>query len=32
MNGVNVVRVPVAARVSKGVIMPTFGIEASLWR
>ncbi|MCE2853512.1 MAG: glycosyltransferase family 4 protein [Roseiflexaceae bacterium] len=29
LNGVHVVRVPVAARVSKGVIMPTFGIEAT---
>ena len=29
LNGVHVVRVPVAARISKGVIMPTFGIEAT---
>ena len=29
LRGVNVVRVPVAARISKGVIMPTFGIEAT---
>ena len=27
-NGVRVVRVPVAFRVSKGVVMPTYGIEA----
>lgn len=29
LNGVNVIRVPVAARVSKGVLMPTYGIEAT---
>lgn len=29
LHGVNVVRVPVAARISKGVIMPTFGLEAT---
>ena len=29
LHGVNVVRVPVAARISKGVIMPTFGFEAT---
>ena len=29
LHGVHVVRVPVAARISKGVIMPTFGIEAT---
>ena len=29
LRGVHVVRVPVAARISKGVIMPTFGIEAT---
>lgn len=29
MHGVNVVRVPVALRVSKGVIMPTFGRHAN---
>ena len=29
MNGVRVVRVPVAFRVSKGVIMPTFGFQAT---
>jgi glycosyltransferase involved in cell wall biosynthesis len=29
LRGVNVVRVPVAARISKGVIMPSFGIEAT---
>ncbi len=29
INGVHVVRVPVAARISKGVIMPTFGFEAT---
>jgi glycosyltransferase involved in cell wall biosynthesis len=29
LHGVNVVRVPVAARISKGVIMPSFGIEAT---
>lgn len=29
LRGVNVVRVPVAARISKGVIMPTFGLEAT---
>jgi glycosyltransferase involved in cell wall biosynthesis len=29
INGVHVVRVPVAARISKGVIMPSFGIEAT---
>ena len=31
MDGVNIVRVPVAFRVSKGVIMPTFGIQATKW-
>ncbi len=30
-NGVRIVRVPVAFRVSKGVIMPTFGIQATKW-
>ena len=29
LHGVHVVRVPVAARISKGVIMPTFGLEAT---
>ena len=29
MHGVNVIRVPVAFRVSKGVIMPTFGHHAT---
>ena len=29
LNGVNVVRVPVAMRISKGVIMPTIGLVAS---
>ncbi len=29
MDGVNVIRVPVAARVSKGVIAPTFGLVAT---
>jgi glycosyltransferase involved in cell wall biosynthesis len=29
MNGVRVIRVPVAARVSKGVIAPTFGLVAT---
>jgi glycosyltransferase involved in cell wall biosynthesis len=29
LRGVHIVRVPVAARISKGVIMPTFGIEAT---
>ena len=29
LNGVNVIRIPVAARVSKGVLMPTYGIEAT---
>ena len=29
INGVHVVRVTVAARISKGVIMPSFGIEAT---
>lgn len=29
LRGVHVVRVPVAARISKGVIMPTFGWEAT---
>jgi len=29
MNGVKVIRVPVAARVSKGVIAPTFGLVAT---
>jgi glycosyltransferase involved in cell wall biosynthesis len=29
LNGVDVVRVPVALRVSKGVIMPTIGLEAT---
>lgn len=31
IEGVNIVRVPVAFRVSKGVIMPTFGIQATKW-
>ncbi|MEM7799695.1 MAG: glycosyltransferase family 4 protein [Chloroflexota bacterium] len=31
MEGVRVIRVPVAFRVSKGVIMPTFGIKATKW-
>jgi glycosyltransferase involved in cell wall biosynthesis len=30
-DGVNIQRVPVAFRVSKGVIMPTFGLEATRW-
>jgi len=29
MDGVRVIRVPVAVRVSKGVIAPTFGLVAS---
>jgi glycosyltransferase involved in cell wall biosynthesis len=29
--GVRIVRVPVAFRVSKGVIMPTFGLQATKW-
>lgn len=29
LNGVHVVRVPVAFRISKGVVMPTFGFEAT---
>ena len=29
LQGVNVIRVPVALRVSKGVVMPTIGIEAT---
>src|SRR5687768_14591676 len=29
IDGVRVVRVPVAARISKGVIMPTFGLIAT---
>ena len=29
MDGVNIVRVPIAARVSKGVIAPTFGLVAT---
>ncbi|MDX1663809.1 MAG: glycosyltransferase family 4 protein [Candidatus Promineifilaceae bacterium] len=31
IQGVRVERVPVAFRVSKGVIMPTFGLEATRW-
>jgi glycosyltransferase involved in cell wall biosynthesis len=31
VDGVRVVRVPVAFRVSKGVIMPTFGLRATKW-
>lgn len=30
LNGVTVIRVPVVARISKGVVMPTIGLEA--WR
>jgi glycosyltransferase involved in cell wall biosynthesis len=30
LDGVDVIRVPVAARISKGVVMPTIGLEA--WR
>lgn len=30
LDGVNVIRVPVLARISKGVVMPTIGLEA--WR
>lgn len=30
-DGVRIVRVPVAFRVSKGVIMPTFGLQATKW-
>lgn len=30
-HGVRIVRVPVAFRVSKGVIMPTFGLQATKW-
>jgi glycosyltransferase involved in cell wall biosynthesis len=31
VDGVHIVRVPVAFRVSKGVIMPTFGLRATKW-
>jgi glycosyltransferase involved in cell wall biosynthesis len=31
VDGVHIVRVPVAFRVSKGVIMPTFGLQATKW-
>jgi len=31
VDGVNIQRVPVAFRVSKGVIMPSFGLEATRW-
>ena len=31
IKGVNIVRVPVAFRISKGVIMPTFGLQATKW-
>lgn len=31
MHGVRVVRVPVAFRISKGVIMPTLGLHATKW-
>ncbi|MFK7804971.1 MAG: glycosyltransferase family 4 protein [Anaerolineae bacterium] len=31
VRGVKIIRVPVAFRISKGVIMPTFGIKATRW-
>ena len=31
VRGVKIIRVPVALRISKGVIMPTFGIKATRW-
>ncbi|MEM8860454.1 MAG: glycosyltransferase family 4 protein [Chloroflexota bacterium] len=31
VRGVKIIRVPVAFRISKGVIMPTFGIQATKW-
>lgn len=31
VDGVHIVRAPVAFRVSKGVIMPTFGLQATKW-